>query len=705
MTFGGEKRRLLGVLALLAPTPLPFNDIVEWPALGLYWLALGYFLYRTRRRPDEWLPTWVINLVGLAYMPFFAFDLLVLGRSKLVVPVVHLLLFAVVAKLYSLRTERDKWHVLMAVFFLFLAAMATSVHPTIVVYLLLFLVLTLLLLTRFALLHTLTGFGRDDPSMAVVPLGGFLMVSTILILLVSVPLFAVLPRVHAPYIVGRGAGTGTPIEAAGFTDQVTLDSIGLSRTNRSVVMRLHYDGGKSSGSEMRFKVGTHNFYQSGVWRRSSQRGEVLYRDGVRFDLAPDLVLARPQHWVDIWLRPLAGSRLALPVEAIALESLVPAVLLTPSGTVSLPQQTAGVVQYRAGLGEAPVIFSAAPQPDPAQEPALDRGGLTPRIEALAAQVASQADAAGNSRLTSAAIQRFLATDFEYTLDFLGRAAERPLEDFLFRFKSGHCEYFASAMVLMLRSEGIPARLVTGFLGGEYNPIEDYYIVRELNAHAWVEAYLDGGWRIFDPTPPSGRPAGPRDGLGNLLTQAWDYLEFRWDRYVLTYGLYDQMQFFLGLRDGWQKVLALFSHIGKEMPKQEESGPPAPADGASGQAPQEALPWARLWPPGVAALALILAAVFWRRRRGGADGISAYRALRRQLKRAGLSVEPSLPPLAVARMVSRRYPAAAGAAGEVVALYLRESFGGAGLGERQRQTLRQASAQAARVLRRRSERSS
>ena len=62
------------------------------------------------------------------------------------------------------------------------------------------------------------------------------------------------------------------------------------------------------------------------------------------------------------------------------------------------------------------------------------------------------------------------------------------------------------MVLMLRSQGIPARLVTGFLGGEYNPFEGYYIVRESNAHAWVEACMPGeGWRIFDPTPPAGRP--------------------------------------------------------------------------------------------------------------------------------------------------------------------------------------------------------
>ena len=110
------------------------------------------------------------------------------------------------------------------------------------------------------------------------------------------------------------------------------------------------------------------------------------------------------------------------------------------------------------------------------------------------------------------LESHLIDNYTYTLDFVGRSPDNPIEDFLFRYRSGQCEYFASSMVLMLRSQGIPARLVTGFLGGEYNPFEGYYIVRDNNAHAWVEAYLAGaGWRIFDPTPPAGRPAAGGEG--------------------------------------------------------------------------------------------------------------------------------------------------------------------------------------------------
>src|SRR5262249_57566678 len=121
------------------------------------------------------------------------------------------------------------------------------------------------------------------------------------------------------------------------------------------------------------------------------------------------------------------------------------------------------------------------------------------------------------------LETHLIQGYSYTRDFGGRSTENPLEDFLFRYRSGHCEYFASSMVLLLRSQGIPARLVTGFLGGDYNPFEGYTIVRGSNAHAWVEAYLPGGgWQIFDPTPPAGRPAEAAPRLFRLIHHAYHF---------------------------------------------------------------------------------------------------------------------------------------------------------------------------------------
>jgi hypothetical protein len=123
----------------------------------------------------------------------------------------------------------------------------------------------------------------------------------------------------------------------------------------------------------------------------------------------------------------------------------------------------------------------------------------------------------------------------------------PIEDFVSNNPQGHCEYFATALVLMLRSQRIPARMVIGYRTGEWNDLGRFFQVRQLHAHTWVEAYLrredlpprlakdpewaGGGWLRLDPTPASGEPAGAglwRHGLGSAL----DWLDFLWSRYVL-----------------------------------------------------------------------------------------------------------------------------------------------------------------------------
>lgn len=92
-------------------------------------------------------------------------------------------------------------------------------------------------------------------------------------------------------------------------------------------------------------------------------------------------------------------------------------------------------------------------------------------------------------------------EFTYSLDLsIQDASVDPIEDFLFNRKTGHCEYYASSMAMMLRSVGIPSRLVSGFKGGQYDEDRKLYLVMQLHAHSWVEAFIDGRWRVFDPTP-------------------------------------------------------------------------------------------------------------------------------------------------------------------------------------------------------------
>ncbi len=693
MTFGRQKRLLLGILALLAPLPLPFNEVVAWPVVAAYMVGVVYFLRRASLDTPRWLPLWAMNMLGLVYLPLFFLDLLVLTRGRLLQPVLHLILFALLVKLFALTRERDKWQAAVGIFFLFLASMGTSVHPTIVLYLLSFLVLTLVMLTRFAFLHVLAGFGREDPELARIPLGGFLAFCTLLTVVLAVPLFAFLPRVPSPYIVGRGSGLGQTIEAAGFSDEVSLDSIGQIRSSRDVALRLLDEGGLSPDREIRFKASTYDVYQGGTWRRSPGRAMLQRDNGMRFTLDR----RPPVRWARIYLPPLRSSSLPLPVETAVVEPRSSTLLLNEGGAVSFGFNPVELVEYRVGMINEPVLLAKAPSELPS-DPALDLAGVTPRISALARSVMGQGTPAARAQR----LESHLNSSYEYTLDFRGRSAVNPIEDFLFRYKSGQCEYFASSMVLMLRSQGIPARLVTGFLGGEYNPFEGYYIVRDSNAHAWVEAYVAGqGWRIYDPTPPAGRPSAQSEGIPLLMRQAWDFVVFRWDRYVLTFGLYDQLRIFGSLRQMWTDLWKVFD-------RQDGGKPDSPAvvpTGPLGQAtpvPDTGMPKIPLTLLlGLIATAAAVVVIFLKLR-PPLTATRAYTRLRRRLGRSlgrnGAPLPDSAPPLAVRAQTAHRFPEAAEPAAKVIAFYLRESFGGEPLADDEREALKTALQEAERGMR-------
>ncbi len=128
-----------------------------------------------------------------------------------------------------------------------------------------------------------------------------------------------------------------------------------------------------------------------------------------------------------------------------------------------------------------------------------------RISALAQQVVRQAgiNPIENAERAAGILESYLrdSPEFQYSFNLsIDDPTIDPIEDFVFNRKSGHCEYFASALAMMLRGVGIPSRLVSGFKGGDFNDKTGKFEIRSLHAHAWVEAFVDGAWKNFDPTP-------------------------------------------------------------------------------------------------------------------------------------------------------------------------------------------------------------
>ena len=155
--------------------------------------------------------------------------------------------------------------------------------------------------------------------------------------------------------------------------------------------------------------------------------------------------------------------------------------------------------------------------------------LDPRIPRLAEQITASA---GNNYDKAVALESYLRTHFAYSLQLPRTVPHDPLANFLFERKQGHCEYFASSMAVMLRTLGIPSRMVNGFRTGEFNDLTSQYVVRASNAHSWVEAYFPGhGWIAFDPTPDASMPA--RTGWSRVMLYV-DAMASFWREWVVNY---------------------------------------------------------------------------------------------------------------------------------------------------------------------------
>lgn len=683
MTFAREKRLLLGAAALLAAVPLPLNQALEWPVLALFLAVVALFLRRAWQGSERWLSHRALNLLGLAYLPVLVVDVAVSGRIQFVRPILHLILFGLAAKLWSLEREKDKWQVWIGIFFLFLAAMSTSTHPSVVLYLVAFAALSVVLLLRFVHLHVLSSFAPRAAASPPLPVGRLVAAVVAATIALAAPLFTLLPRVRTPMVTGpAGFGSQPVLPMAGFSDEMSLDLIGRIRGNAEIALRMRFEGRPPDAESLRLKASAYDVWEGRSWKQLPQ-GRLL--DRLRGSDAVRLAEARPVAQVDVVLEPLRSRSLVLPMETIEVELPGRRLALDAAGTLSLGAYPTGPVEYRAVLAQAPRSLAAPPAADAAAGGPLDARGVSARMSALAADWAGE----GSARQRAGRIESRFHREFEYTTAFVGRGGEAPLETFLFETRRGHCEYFASSMVLLLRAVGIPARLVTGFYGAEWSAWEGAWVVRQSNAHAWVEAWLgDGeGWAVYDPTPPAGLPsAQPRD-LRLWARQAWEAVLFRWDRWVISYDFDDQVGVLGGLRSAWDRLWArLFDGERPEAAPAARDAGAAPAEAAGEAAPERdrgRLVLAAL----AAALAVAIAGAVALRRRPRWDATAAYLRLRRALAGSGAAVPESLAPLALARLAARRLPDAAAPAERVVAGYLAEAYAGRPLDPARLATLR------------------
>ncbi len=356
---------------------------------------------------------------------------------------------------------------------------------------------------------------------------------TLAALAATAVLFVIFPR--TPLSLGlRRPLSGSTV---GLSDEVVLAGFGTLKRDDRVVLRVRAAWGAPrsdlSGRYWRAHVLTE--YDGRRWRPGPRRVLATSDGGLR--LGPRIPV-REALEVEV-VADLPGTVLPLPGRAVQVEPVGRdargrhlRLRLVSRGEVHAAGDPAEPWRYRVGLAPAGGWRDRA-QPGPAD---LALPPQDPRVTALAERFER---AAGGKEALPAYLEGALASRYHYTLELPG--ADPSLETFLFERREGHCEYFATAMAVLLRARGIPARIVTGFYGGARNEEGGYWVLRQGDAHAWVEAYRPGvGWQRYDPTPPEGRGRSRGRSLRERLADLWDATQERWSNLVLDYNLRAQL---------------------------------------------------------------------------------------------------------------------------------------------------------------------
>ncbi|MFO7561504.1 MAG: DUF3488 and transglutaminase-like domain-containing protein [Enhygromyxa sp.] len=401
--------------------------------------------------------------------------------------------------------------------------------------------------------------------------------------LAGVLTFLVFPRFGVGVFL-RGNLFGS--ESVGFSDTVQLGGFGTIKNDATVVMHLVPLDGPPTSSRLTWHLRGSAFarYEAGRWTRSRDALPSNLTHRRAYDLLdehgepPGEIVAPPQRFgggpgKTLEPRPIPGfaaSQQTVRV-LVTMEDIGTDLLFAAGRPLAFSLTPRGLIEGRNRLGADldDQIRVLDRQPGPIQYEFVGRIGAPtdeelraigdPELpEALATyvevdlseefeQLARSITAGASTRFAKVeAVQRYLLDNYAYSLEQPLSPRVRngeldPVEGFLFDTKAGHCEYFASAMALLLREVGVPTRNVNGFYGAHYNSIGDFYAVRQADAHSWVEVYFEQlGWVTFDPTPPAGRIAGDDAPWFPRLANLSDALRNAYLEYVIDYDLSKQL---------------------------------------------------------------------------------------------------------------------------------------------------------------------
>ena len=621
------------------------HGVGAWLAIAFALIAIAAWkLEGTRWQLSERFALAVI----LGSLPLFYFDWRILTpylqieflengqRAGVEVTVLgHLILFLSTVKLLQRKADRDWFFLYLISFFVVLLAAGLSTSPAFLLTLTIYLLCVLSTVvafeiqkarrkvkaaqTRILIAPDSTIFRKlsiqrwrrryhETRRLPLVSLGllGFIVV-------LALPFFLIAPRTRVNALTRSGGALAGMF--IGFSDRVRLGEIGRLKSSDEIVMHVRLETNSSLLKDLRWRGVALDEFTGREWIKSAaaQRFERKEIDRGIFQVGTTEDLRRLTAQT-FFVEPLDTPVLFGLPRIVALQGRLPFVRVDSEGSIqSRPhdQERAVYKVYSDTVTPDPSVLRADPlnyYVSAARYLALP-DNPDPRIKTTTKDVIARAGAR-NGYDAVRAVESYLRDNYGYTLD-LKAGGPDPLADFLFNVKEGHCEYFSTAMAVMLRTQGIATRVVNGFLPGQFNEAADAFTVRQSDAHSWVEVYFPetDSWVTFDPTPPAGRTSRVRTGLAARLSKYSDALDLMWFQYVIGYDKQEQRSF----AASWQK--RLFDLRREAAVKFDQAG--------------------RAWPSAIRPLLLsllalgagtMIVALAWRiRRQGWRRGLKVWRA--------------------------------------------------------------------------------
>lgn len=540
MRFSSHTLVITYIMAALGLCASGLVESIGRPFIAVIGSAVSISLVFNIKK-KELIPGLLWNVFAGGVLMFFAADYFFLSMS-LITSASRFLAVLLSLKLFDLKRARDYLLVYSIVFFQILAAAASTVSPAFFAVLSLFIVSAIWAMIVFNIRRD---FQRECPDSKEVPLSFgtpfFLSITGISAasILMTLALFFLIPRMGVGFFDRK---TGNALKVTGFSDKVDIGAIGNVKKDPTVIMRVEIK--TKSREPFYFRGASLDFYDGRSWSKRVKE-ERLLRKGADGRFA----LRRPPGGrlieQNIVLEPLDTEVIFAGPNPVFIEGAFQSLWVDSSGSMHLPSPPYSKIEYRAWSATGP-SQSPADNPVPAfldtsyMDSALSGGRMKNLAKSITRGALTDMDKAR-------AIENYLKDNYTYSLETVKGGGENPLEAFLFHTREGYCEHYATAMAMLLRYCAIPSRMVTGFLEGEWNSYGKYWIVRQQDAHSWVEAYIRGeGWVTFDPTPSTGTAAPKKP---SALALYLDLLKWRWDRYIIHFTFNDQRNIAMSIEGG------------------------------------------------------------------------------------------------------------------------------------------------------------